>query len=896
MSETHLTNDIGDDEINLQNYSVLRCDSTSRHTGGVICYVRNGIQYRIIDKLTVDMKVWSLCCEISTSEFKEAIAIFYRSPSGSESEFCNLFSNWIDKILDSNINIVILGDFNIDLMNNNNTYTKAFNNILIINNCKQIINKPTRITRTSRSLVDFVICPIEKNVWADTKLDLKIGDHESVLVKINVSNKKSNKETKYIDIFSYKRSEFRVLLRQKCNQINNIHDFNEMSSELEKSLNDCVKKGLKRKRINENENRWFSEELNAMKNQKIYAFQRASVINNETEWLRYTNIRNRYKNKLQHAKKNFICNKIQLCRDQKSMWRTIKTLVLKNKKEQINEVQFNDILEKDSKSIANKFNSFFIESINKISNSIPLNSSPIHLTRISVIQNVFKFRVININELRLICTKMNKKNALNLNMKMILESFDIIGPFLIHIINESFIRGEFPKNLKESIVIPIPKETGAKSCEKFRPVNMMPILEKIVEKCAYEQFYKYVEDNSLLIENQSGFRPSHSCESSLNWLIMNFKQHIHDGQKIISLFLDFQRAFETIDRLILIEKLSKYGVKGNELEWFKSYLTNRSQKTNINGEQSSAQLTTFGVPQGTILGPLLFLIYINDIGNALSYCQISLFADDALMYINGKHIDLIEELMKKDLENLCDWLKANKLKTNASKTKCMVINSDYRVNLEIENTRIEQVNEIKYLGIKLDNKLNFKNHIQYTIGKISKKVGFLKRIRKNINTMCAINIYNTIIKPHFDFCSTILFLGTNDEINRMQILQNKAMRTITRSSFHTSTNWLLSCLKWLSVRQCIILNVLTFVFKMKHNMMPNYLTSRLQYVQDVQPYSLRNNCNFRFNFYRDSRTQNMIFYKGLKLFNDLPSNIKNETNLKRFKKELIINIRRTVPI
>lgn len=198
---------------------------------------------------------------------------------------------------------------------------------------------------------------------------------------------------------------------------------------------------------------------------------------------------------------------------------------------------------------------------------------------------------------------------------------------------------------------------------------------------------------------------------------------------------------------------------------------------------------------------------------------------------------------------------------------------------------------MKYLGVMLDSNLNFSKHIDYIAKKISKKIGFLRRIRQNITTICAINIYNTIIKPHFEFCSTILYMGNDENINRLQKLQNKAMRAILRCSFYTPIRWMLACLKWLNIKQRILFNAAVFVFKMKHKMVPEYLSANLVYVQDVQPHNLRSNSNFRLHFYRNSRTQNMIMYKGLKYFNELPSDIKNESNFSSFKRRLIDHIR-----
>lgn len=890
-----MTEHVSDNEISLLNYSIIRCDSTSSRTGGVIFYIKKDIRYRLIDKIHIERKIWCLCVEIFVCDLSETVAIFYRSPDSSKVEFCNLFAEWLDRMLHTYFNIVILGDFNINLLSINNTYTKVINELLTNNHCKQLIQKPTRIEETSRSLLDFVISSVERKIWADTIPELKVSDHESIVVKIPVLKKETRKHGGFINIFKYNKSEFRVLISNKCSRLNHLHDLNSLSVALQDGLMYCVTKLTTRKKmVPSNNDQWFTQELNVLKQNKIRSFQRASLFNVPADWVNYRNIRNTYKNKLSAAKRNYVCNKIESCNNQKSMWRTLKKLVLKQKKDEIRDIKFSDNLESDSNIIADKFNTYFIESINNISNSIVTNSNILLLDELTEHTSIFKFRQITINELIIICKRINNKSAFNLNIKIFLDCFDIIGPIIVKIINLSFARGEFPSNLKESIVIPIPKETGTNVCEKFRPINMMPILEKIVEKSAYDQFYKYISENNILMENQSGFRHEHSCETSLNWLVTTLKQQRHEGNKIIAVFLDFQRAFETIDRNMLVKKLFMYGVKDAELDWFRSYLSNRTQRTSVNNKMSSAKSTYFGVPQGTILGPLLFLLYINDMCKVIRKSKISLFADDALLFVCGKDLNVLKSDIEHDLNRLCTWLQVNKLKLNASKTKCMVINSEFCVNLKINGDDIEQVEEIKYLGVKLDSKLNFNSHLAYIASKISMKIAFLKRIRKNITVICAVNIYNTTIKPHFEFCSTILFMGNHGDINRLQVLQNKAMRTILKCNFYTPISWMLSCLKWLNINQRIIFNVLTFVFKIKHRMVPEYLTSNLVYTQDAQPYGLRSNLDFRLQLFRDTRTQNMVLYRGLKLFNELPREIKYETIFIRFKKLLISHIRATV--
>lgn len=297
---------------------------------------------------------------------------------------------------------------------------------------------------------------------------------------------------------------------------------------------------------------------------------------------------------------------------------------------------------------------------------------------------------------------------------------------------------------------------------------------------------------------------------------------------------------------------------------------------------------SLGVPQGSVLGTLLFVIYINDIKKVIKNSEIRLFADDALVYIAGTNVNEIKMKLEQDLNEINKWLKINKLKLNTSKTKLMMMNREENINISIDGEVIESVDEIKYLGVIIDNKLKFKSHIEYITKKVASKVGFFKRIRKRVTILTAVNIYNTIVKPHFEYCSTLLYLCNVESIERLQKLQNRAMRTILLCDRFTSVKLMLNALKWINVKDRIELNVLVFIFKIKNGMTPKYLQDKITLVEQVQPYTLRNaDVNFRLGRFRLTSSQNSLIYKGFKKFNELHRNIKTETNLRNFKRECI---------
>lgn len=303
---------------------------------------------------------------------------------------------------------------------------------------------------------------------------------------------------------------------------------------------------------------------------------------------------------------------------------------------------------------------------------------------------------------------------------MILDNWSILGKAIINIVNKSLETGVFPENWKTSIITPIEKVSKTNRCEEFRPINTLMTCEKILERVVKEQLEQYMESKNILSKYQSGFRKHFSCETAVNYVINRWKK-IEKNNKIVSIFLDFKRAFETIDRQIILRKLHCYGIRGTELKWFESYLTGRKQITKVNNVQSNATNIEYGVPQGSILGALLFIIYINDLPNMLNKCEIILYADDTLIFAEGQSNQQCYDDLTQDMKKVEIWLGMNKLKLNENKTKILEINTRNNKIFKINNRVIEKVDQIKYLGFIIDKELKFKTHIDYICKKVGKK-------------------------------------------------------------------------------------------------------------------------------------------------------------------------------
>lgn len=570
-------------------------------------------------------------------------------------------------------------------------------------------------------------------------------------------------------------------------------------------------------------------------------------------------------------------------------------------------VSFNGVLINEANIIADNLNRYFIDSIEKIVNDIGCdNNNSNILLEDDTVNEWSEFQETSYIKLNSIINKLdaNKGTRNEINSEIIKLVWKANKNLILYMINNSLKLGTVPNAWKTSIITPIQKVKDTCKAEELRPINTLPIYEQLLEHVVKEQLEKFIEENHILNQEQSGFRKKYSCETALQHSFIEWRVDLNKGLYIGVLFIDFPRAFETIDRFKLLQKLQSLGIQGTVFEWFKSYLIDRKQKVKFKNIFSKSQEIKYGVPQGSKLGPLLFIIYINDVVERLkkSNVKCKLFADDMKIYYSSKYLITIESKLNESLKILSDWLKEFQLKININKTHYMILHDKRAQNIrgkcdiKYNDVILNEVKETKYLGVILDDNLTFNENAIFTSKKISQKVNILYRLNNSVSSFTKCMIYKTIIAPHFNYCSTVMINYDDNKINILQKMQNRAIRNILLVNKYTSIKLMLETLGWLSIRQQIIYNTCIFIYKMINKLTPSYLSELIQYNSERCRYKTRNQKLLNIDFTKTHTAEKTIIYKGYNWYNKLPPNVRNEKSLISFKRELKDHIKLCIDV
>ena len=475
-----------------------------------------------------------------------------------------------------------------------------------------------------------------------------------------------------------------------------------------------------------------------------------------------------------------------------------------------------------------------------------------------------------------------------ISMNLLKQISESICVPIASLVNLSLERGIVPNAMKLAKVIPIYKGKCKESFTNYRPISLLSNISKILEKVVHKRLLSFLTRCGILYNSQCGFRPNCSTIDAITEFTANVIPALDNNDKCLSVFLDLSKAFDTINHEILLMKLKRYGIRGVALKWFRSYLNQRMQYVSFKGVHSKTGMVEYGVPQGSVLGPLLFILYSNDIPLSLTHSKAILFADDTTVFCTGSDLEKMYECINSDLDNLNDWFKANQLSVNPSKTKYILFTKrcgvdDQMHNLYIEGTILERVPCTKFLGLYIDEHLSWKQHIDHCKKKMSSGIYAMNMAKHILSINHLRTLYYSLVHPYATYGIRLWGNTYQKHTKKLEVLQKRALRVMTGSKYNDPSSPLFKCMHILKLKDIHNLHVEQFIYEFVNGMLPLPLLSIYECQSDTHEYNTRQSTGPRHMKAHTDLMHRSFLCKGPILWSKLDGNIKSSKTKTNFK-------------
>ena len=848
VSESWLTPHDNLNEYDIDGYETFQENRSDRRGGGVMIYVHKSLKAKQILRMSEVINDIYECVtvEIETERGSNIIiSCLYRTPGSN----IDMFTDKLEGLL-QNLNhkksYYLVGDFNINLLNfEKHQGTNNFIDKLSSNGIFPLINRPTRITLESFTLIDNIYTNELKRHKSGVLIN-DISDHLPVFMIL--SSHYYLKRNKHQNIFKRSiREENLTELQHKLSTYNwdtvtQCTNVNAAYSKFIAVVKDFFDQACPLRKINSKKRPnqpWLNKGLlNSCKKQKLLykRFLKHRTVVSENKY-------KTYKNKLTSlkriCKKEYFSKLLENNKDNvKNTWRVLNSLINKQFKCSEYPDTFKDddgLFVKGDKNIANKFNSFFT------------NVGPKLASKIKHVKNKDIYNYLgDTNDNSMYLPPVNERDVLNtvgeckakasedvdnLSMHIIKHIINSVTEPFTHICNLSFENGVVPDLMKISKIVPLFKSGEKNDFTNYRPVALLPQFSKILEKLFCKRLTEFIDKYKLISDSQYGFRSNRSTSLAILDLIEELTSALDDNKYTIGVFIDLRKAFDTIDHGLLLKKMEHLGIRGVVNNWLSSYLNNRKQYVEINNVSSDLQNIICGVPQGSVLGPILFIMYINDICNASDLLKMVLFADDTNLFRSSYDLNSLCEQVSVELSKLNNWFNVNKLSLNVSKTNFIVFCGKKEIkdiNIKINNENIERVYSTKFLGVIIDSKLTWKDHIHKLKTRLSKCISILYKCNSVIEISTLRTLYCSLFLPHINYCCEIWGLATDSLLKSIIMLQKRAIRIISKERKYAHTRNLFYNLKLLRFKDLVKLKTSLVMFKAKNVQLPSNLQNKFE--------------------------------------------------------------------
>ena len=887
----------------IPGYKSVHNYRNNKKGGGVSIFVKDNLSFVEIDELNISNE-HTECIAINVflpnSNTHKTILGLYRQPRGNKNIFIESLDELITRHNLTRSDTIITGDFNICLLKEELCdMTKKFTDMLKSFHFYPLITRPTRIDyNNTLSVID--------HIWVNSSVSLNHGiiiadvtDHFPIFCTLSAPEYTINNlvkirfrdmsDTNYITFKNCLDSiDWGILL--------NSIDINEQTETflgiIENHFDNCFPiktKFVSPKRLS---NPWLTQAILNSINMKHRLYKR--VKQHTYDRNAYAVFRRTLTTVIRLAKQNYLKNKFDRCKhDTKQTWDIINNIIRPgNKNALIQKLILDDTSLSKPSEIANAFNLHFSNIGKKLKSALtvpstlsyeqylpPRNPHSLFLsptTSMEVTQTIKKL-------------KNKKQNLHSPSVKVFKLNAENLAHPIASIFNNILNSSQYPNVLKTACVTPLFKSGDKNLLNNYRPISSLPVLNLVVEKLLHSRLCNFLDTFKLLSPCQFGFRKGFSTSDAVNEFLSNIYDSMKQNRYLAAVFLDLSKAFDTVSHDILLNKMDNYGIRGTANLLLKSYLSNRKQFVSVNGAKSDTQDISIGVPQGSVLGPLLFLIYINDLPLTLTDLGAILFADDTTLYFSHSDKDILCQTVSSELNIINNWLLANFLTLNTDKTYYIIFSlksSAINTRITIGSKVLDRQTYGKFLGVFLDEKLTFKNHLNHLITKLSKIMGIFYKVKYSFPPEKLLQLYYSLVYPHLSYCILAWGKTNHSLLKSLSTIQKKYMRLITLSPPRSHTNPIFSSLKVLKLDDIYLLHSLVHMYKtMVLNKYPLFKNS-ITMAQPHHNYSTRL-VNLIVPHFRVNKCKQMLIYQCIRSWNYLPLYIKDMPNATMFKKACI---------
>ena len=885
--------------------------------GGIGIFVRNDVVCVRLRKYILYSSckntVECICLKITKNNKTFIVLGVYRHPNGEIKEFVEMLEKILEEVRKEKKYVIIAGDFNINLANfNRNNDIKNYLNSLLINDFIPTILMPTRITLNTATLIDHIYlhqpnCENLQKIMAGN-LYADITDHlpNFLILCTNEKQRSGNKTRKMVRLMTTKHmNKFRSHLGRTDWLV--LKDYTDVESAY-KCFNDKIIEEYEkcfplvqcsRKRVKDKQ--WITAGIKISSKVKNRLYKKWIIKRRLSDKMKYDNYVKIFKKCVAQSRADYY-KEIFSDRTQsiKNMWNHMGHIINpdkhRNHMNSIERLKIDNQLVSDPQQIADKINNYFCSVGEHLANSLPVSKRPFsdymqtRLTNSMFLTPITQVEIIDeIKNLR----PRKAPGHDNITPKIVQFNADLLTEPLMYIYNLSVETGTVPSSLKISKVIPIYKKGDLHEPSNYRPVSLLSIFDKILEKLIYKRVMSFLNSHDILNKNQFGFRRKHSTTLAVLELVDTIYQNLDKKQIVVGIYLDLKKAFDTVNHEILFKKLQNYGIRGKTLEWFRSYLTGRKQYTLVNSCKSQCMNINCGVPQGSVLGPLLFLLYVNDINFAVTAETVKLYADDTNLFISDSNPDELCKRANKTLASLYQWFLANRLSLSFDKTLYSIFQPNKSQDLAefkliLNNIEIKRENCCMYLGVMLDNKLKWKNHIEYIEKKLIKFTSLFYKIRQKLTPECRKALYYAMIYPHICYAVELYGNASDCSLHKLQMLQNKILRILQNQGPRYPTVMLYKNYNTFKINDLHEQSLLRITHKIIYHPheLPGIFRNYLALHNNIHDHNTRSKVNLYPHYIRTNYGAKDLKYKSHLLWNVLPDEIKVPSSISQFKSKL----------